>query len=86
LDNSTRPEHPGSAQFGKGFMTQGTRRKMTMGGLAVKDKSKEETEIQVKKKKAKKPLPFCTTAPSAEHARADSDDEPCDDSRSGEES
>lgn len=29
-------------------------------------------------------LPPCTTAPSAEHARASNDDEPCDDARSGE--
>jgi len=29
-------------------------------------------------------LPPCTTAPSAEHARASNVDEPCDDARSGE--
>jgi hypothetical protein len=34
-----------------------------------------------KKKKGDAPLPFCTTAPSAEHARAPNDDEPCDDAR-----
>ena len=28
-------------------------------------------------------FPHCTTAPSAEHARAYDDDEPCDDSRTG---
>ena len=28
-------------------------------------------------------LPFCTTAASAEHARATNEDEPCDDSRAG---
>ena len=28
-------------------------------------------------------LPFCTTAPSAEHARGEADDEPCDDGRTG---
>jgi len=28
-------------------------------------------------------LPFCTTAPSAEHHRASSEDEPCDDGRGG---
>jgi len=43
--------------------------------------SEEETK---KKKKAESPLPFCTTAPSAEHARGADEDEPCDDSRSGE--
>lgn len=29
------------------------------------------------------PLEACTTAPSAEHARTDSLDEPCDDGRAG---
>jgi hypothetical protein len=28
-------------------------------------------------------LPFCTTAASAEHARAANEDEPCDDGRAG---
>ncbi len=28
-------------------------------------------------------LPFCTTAPSAEHARATNEDEPCDDGTAG---
>ena len=36
-----------------------------------------------KKKKDEKGLPYCTTAPSAEHARASDEDEPCDDGRSG---
>ena len=36
-----------------------------------------------KKKKAEESLPFCTTAPDSEHARAHDDDEPCDDGRSG---
>jgi hypothetical protein len=36
-----------------------------------------------KKKKTEEDLPFCTTAPDAEHARAHNEDEPCDDSRSG---
>jgi hypothetical protein len=40
--------------------------------------SKEEVE---KGKKAEEPLPFCSIAPSAEHARALNEDEPCDDSR-----
>jgi len=40
--------------------------------------SKEEVE---KGKKAEEPLPFCSIAPSAEHARAQNEDEPCDDSR-----
>ena len=42
---------------------------------------KEETESLNDKKEDD--LPFCTTAPSAEHARALEDDEPCDDGRSG---
>ena len=29
------------------------------------------------------PLPSCTTAPSAEHARTGHEDEPCDDGRAG---
>jgi len=32
---------------------------------------------------AQKDLPYCTTAPSAEHHRADSEDEPCDDGTGG---
>ena len=48
------------------------------------DKTKEEPEVQPEKKKGKDTLSFCTTAPSAEHSRGDSDDDPCDDSRSGE--
>ena len=42
----------------------------------------KESEEKSKEKQGE-PLPFCTTAPDAEHARGDSDDEPCDDSRSG---
>jgi hypothetical protein len=45
---------------------------------------KKGPKEKVKKEKRKKnegPLPFCTTAPSAEHARGADDDEPCDDSR-----
>lgn len=48
----------------------------------------EEKELEGlekdKKKKVEEKLPFCTTAPSAEHHRAQDDDEPCDDGRSGE--
>ncbi|MDY6950528.1 MAG: hypothetical protein SWE60_03380 [Thermodesulfobacteriota bacterium] len=43
-----------------------------------------EEEAKKKKKKAEEPLEFCTTAPSAEHARGGDEDEPCDDSRGGE--
>lgn len=49
---------------------------------------KEKTEkTDNDKKKDRKPdekLPFCTTAPSAEHFRGSDDDEPCDDGRAGE--
>lgn len=48
----------------------------------MEDKEKKESEEKSKDKKGE-PLPFCTTAPSPEHSRGDSDDEPCDDSRSG---
>ncbi|MEW6664429.1 MAG: hypothetical protein AB1512_04305 [Thermodesulfobacteriota bacterium] len=34
-------------------------------------------------KKEAEPLPFCTLAASAEHARAPAEDEPCDDARTG---
>jgi hypothetical protein len=44
------------------------------------DKKKNKQE---KAKKSQPPLPFCTTAQSAEHARAHEEDEPCDDARSG---
>jgi len=39
---------------------------------------------EAKKKKNEKqewPLPVCTSAPSAEHHRAEDEDEPCDDAR-----
>jgi len=44
----------------------------------------EDRNDKDEKDKKGKPMPFCTTAPSPEHARADEDDEPCDDGRSGE--
>ena len=51
----------------------------------------EEEEIRVpeeegkkkEEKQLKEELPTCTTAPSAEQARASDEDEPCDDGRSG---
>ena len=46
-------------------------------------KNKEDQNIE-KKKKDEEELPVCTSAPSAEQARAHDDDEPCDDSRKGE--
>ncbi|MDY6838227.1 MAG: hypothetical protein SWH78_09660 [Thermodesulfobacteriota bacterium] len=53
----------------------------------MSEEKQEMSEEEAKKKKKKKdeaPLEFCTTAPSAEHARGGNEDEPCDDSRSGE--
>jgi len=51
--------------------------------MEEKEPEKIEENNNRKKKKVEKSLPFCTTAPDAEHARAHDDDEPCDDSRSG---
>ena len=49
-----------------------------------KAKELEDQEMK-KKKKVEEELPHCTTAPSAEHARAQDEDEPCDDGRGGDE-
>jgi len=45
----------------------------------------EEKKNQGKKTSEKKveALPFCTNAPSAEHSRGTSEEEPCDDGREG---
>jgi len=51
--------------------------------MEEKEEKKAEEQVEKKKKKEEE-LPFCTTAPSAEHARADEEDEPCDDFREGE--
>jgi len=48
------------------------------------EKQDEKSKEEIKKKKPGKPLPSCTTAPSAEHARGLDEDEPCDDFRGGE--
>jgi hypothetical protein len=42
-----------------------------------KDKEKQPEE------KTEESLPFCTTAPSAEHSRGLEEEEPCDDGREG---
>jgi hypothetical protein len=47
------------------------------------EEEKEKEEEGQKEKKQEEALPFCTTAPSAEHARGSDEDEPCDDSREG---
>ena len=44
---------------------------------------KSEEPIQEKEKEVDEKLPHCTSAPSAEHARANNEDEPCDDSTAG---
>ena len=43
----------------------------------LKDKKKDY------KKEPEEGLPFCTTAASAEQARGEEEDEPCDDGRTG---
>jgi hypothetical protein len=49
-----------------------------------KDKKVADPKKKDKKKEEEEKLPYCTTAPSAEHARAQDEDEPCDDGRAGE--
>lgn len=44
---------------------------------------KSESLKKAKPKKDEEKLQPCDTAPSAEHARAHSEDEPCDDGRTG---
>jgi len=50
----------------------------------MEEKEEKKEKEQVEKKKTDEELPFCTTAPSAEHSRSDEEDEPCDDFREGE--
>ena len=45
---------------------------------------KKEDQNPEKKEKDEEELPVCTSAPSAEQARAHDDDGPCDDGRKGE--
>ena len=49
----------------------------------MEEKKIEKSEEQEKgeNEKVEEELPYCTTAPSAEHARAHDDNEPCDDFR-----
>jgi hypothetical protein len=49
--------------------------------VEIKDTGKPE-EIN-NQGKTKEDLSICTSAPSAEHARATNEDEPCDDGRAG---
>lgn len=46
------------------------------GSTDIKDENKKSS-----KKTEDASLQFCTKAPSAEHHRADDEDEPCDDAR-----
>ena len=50
----------------------------------TEEKKTQKEQGDEKKKKKEEKLPFCTTAPSAEHGRAENEDEPCDDFREGE--
>jgi hypothetical protein len=43
----------------------------------------EKSRQQEREKKIDAKIPHCTTAPDAEHARANDSDEPCDDGRRG---
>ena len=52
--------------------------------MEEKEEKNPEEQVEKKKKKADEELPFCNTAPSAEHSRADEEDDPCDDFREGE--
>ena len=58
--------------------------KKEKGSMAEQEEKKEDAQVGKKMKKTEEELPFCTTAPSAEHARAGEEDEPCDDFREGE--
>lgn len=49
--------------------------------IMAENKQDDGKERRNKKKKTETAMPSCTTAPSAEHARATNEDEPCDDSR-----
>jgi len=49
----------------------------------MEEEEKDQQNNQQDQGKNKEPLPYCTTAPSAEHARKDNEDEPCDDARAG---
>jgi hypothetical protein len=48
----------------------------------MEDKGKKELGEKASEKKGE-PLPYCTNAPSAEHSRGASEEEPCDDAREG---
>jgi hypothetical protein len=51
----------------------------------MEEENREASEGQEKEttQEVEEKLPYCTTAPSAEHARGWDEDEPCDDARAG---
>jgi len=51
--------------------------------MEEKENKDQEMVDKKKKKEVVEPEPFCTTAPSAEHARGNLEDDPCDDYRDG---
>ena len=51
--------------------------------MEEKENKDQEMVDKKKKKEVAEPDPFCTTAPSAEHARGGLEDDPCDDYREG---
>ena len=51
--------------------------------MEKKKKNEVKRDEHEKDRKPEEEIPFCTTAPSAEHSRAYDDDEPCDDNRAG---
>ncbi|MBW1788032.1 MAG: hypothetical protein JRK53_15635, partial [Deltaproteobacteria bacterium] len=50
--------------------------------MTENEKRSPDEEVEAVKASEKK-LPYCTTAPSAEHQRGEADDDPCDDGRAG---
>lgn len=49
----------------------------------MEEQKEKKVEERKEKEMKKDELPFCTRAPSAEHARANMEDDPCDDYREG---
>ena len=51
--------------------------------MADEKKTMSDTQVDPEELPTEEPLPHCTTAASAEQARASDEDEPCDDARRG---
>ncbi len=49
----------------------------------MEDQKETVSAEKTEEEKAEEKLPFCTTAPSAEHSRGADEDEPCEDFRDG---